>query len=54
MLKKANFEQTCKKIGRKDRWMDEKTILYKNNFKEYMHTLALKTHFKAGCKNVAI
>ena len=31
-----------------------KTILYKNNFEECINTLALKTHFKAGCKNFAI
>ena len=36
VLKKANFEQTCKKIGRKDRCMDEKKIYTKNNFKKYI------------------
>ena len=41
VLKKASFEQTCKKIGRKDRCMDEK-----NNF---IQKIISKNIYKYSC-----
>ena len=47
VLKKASFEQTCKKIGRKDRCMDEKNnFLQKIILKNYINTLAFKAGFR--------
>ena len=46
-MKKASFEQTCKKIGRKDGCMDEKNnFIQKIILKNYINTLAFKAGFR--------